>query len=308
MPTRKDNDNEPRTIPELEQQHAALMAAGKAGEAEALAARFSERLNANQRKAAMGPQSTTASPPPVQPSLTVERVGFNAPAPEPEPAPEAPLSGGFFPGFEMPAGSPGPEGPPGEQGAVGPAEMGTTGLQHIPTECPNCGHLMAMEPIPIPREDVLAYEIAQAADVAFEKEYVLTHGRVKVVFRDLSLDEQDACSRQARIDVDKQRLADGMAGLEMLHRYLLVLSIKRLQIGDRVTELPSSIREWNAVTPEAGETRLPGILKIYNEQLIKSASIYRILGVAHQKFRKILRRLEDNAENVPFWEGTDSAT
>lgn len=228
----------------------------------------------------------------------VERVGFRE---EPTPEVDIPPSGkvtfteqDFLPKVDVAAAAHEPA-----------TAADTSGLTHDPVECQHCGHLLSRPAVEVSKDDIFRYEISIAADQPFEKSYSSLRGKLQFTFRDLSLAEQDLCSRQARIDLDKGRAADGMAALELLHRYEIALALRRIKTGDREIELPGDASEWAAEAAE-GETILPEVLTELRERVISSASTLRIVSTAYGRFRQLIRRLEDNSDNDPFWQATES--
>lgn len=296
MPTKKTP-----SLQEFEAEHAKLVSQGRTKEAEELANRMSDKIKGSRPGAT--PAATAESP------VTHRRVGFPGPADD-DVAPTPPgenvviTERDFFPTVQD-ASPPTPP-PSGESQAPTDHSHDVTGLAGRQAFCEHCGWLLGKEDVAPEPEDVLQYEISIAGDVPFEKTYREVGGRLEFRFRDISLAETDACSRQARIDLEKGRVADNIAAMEMMARYSLVLSLRSVRVGNEQHDFPENMLGWDVGKVEKGETMLPGILEIVQEETIKSAAIYRIIGKAYGRFSRLVRKLEDNSDNNPFWGGTGS--
>ena len=83
------------------------------------------------------------------------------------------------------------------------------------------------------------------------------------------------------------------------------MGVDKIVVQERTHAIPPVDEiEWDK--PKAGEPRqtaLPTLLNYVGLHILKNESVRRVVGMTHQKFQRLVERMEANVDNSDFWKG-----
>ena len=207
---------------------------------------------------------------------------------------------------EKPAAPP-PQPPPLESPEEAPrqAPSAETAPEHEGA-CPYCGwDLSIRDVVEVSESDKDVYAAARLGGRGFQKVYELLGGRLQITFRELYIYEIDACYRRCYLDRKAGKIVTASDFSEELHRYQLALQIAEIRGGEDLTQFPESLKEWG--DPGDDELLVRVRDKVFGE-VLRTESMLRIVSGSLFHFRRLLARLEANADRPDFYRAAAPAS
>jgi hypothetical protein len=135
-------------------------------------------------------------------------------------------------------------------------------------------------------------------------------GNLVVTFRELSPAETDLCYKQTHLDRRAGKIDSFEDFTETLLRWRLCLQLVSVQTPEMLHSFPASAAEWAEGAPleSANETVLPGIMASLCEGVLKTESMFGLLGKELSRFNRLLVKLAANSHNENFWSATGQAS
>lgn len=188
-----------------------------------------------------------------------------------------------------------------------PEQPGTANLG--PRHCPHCDWDLAVaDTIEVTDDDKYAFLMSSLGGQPFQKIYQLLNGRLTVTLRQLRVDEVDACYRQVYHDRQLNRFEAMADFVEWVRRYRLCLELVDFRSSENLVAFPESLAGWQHDVPEGEPTKLPAILQEVQQEVLKTESLYRMVGILAGKFNRLVAKLEANVENSDFYNVTGGLT
>ena len=172
-----------------------------------------------------------------------------------------------------------------------------------PRTCPHCGWDYA-EPGDNDKRLFLASVIG---GTRFHKDVELFGGAVSVRYRTLTTEESDLALRQTSFDFRDGKVPDQGEVYRVYTNYRMAMAITSITTPSVVHDLPELADiEWDK--PPEGEdeqTALPILEARLNDTVLSSESMRRVVGLEHQRFQRLVERLEARVDDPDFWKGTE---
>jgi hypothetical protein len=171
-----------------------------------------------------------------------------------------------------------------------------------PAYCVQCGHDQGIkEVIEVTELDKRAFLAAILGGVNFEKEFSLLGEQMRLVVRALSPDEIEACFRQVQTEYGRGDLKSDFDRMEAYHRYQVALQVREYVTPTARVELPEDLSGYELPRASANTEILPLVSRNFMNNVVKTASAYRVVDKAVTNFNRLLQRLEENAINPDFY-------
>ena len=173
--------------------------------------------------------------------------------------------------------------------------------------CPNCGwDTTNHEAIEVLETDKYAFMASVLGESRFYKDIELFGGAVTVRYRTLTTQEADLALEQCSNDYRDGVIEDQNSFFRKHADYRLCMGVDKIVVQERTHAIPPVDEiEWDK--PKAGEPRqtaLPTLLNYVGLHILKNESVRRVVGMTHQKFQRLVERMEANVDNSDFWKAT----
>ncbi len=174
--------------------------------------------------------------------------------------------------------------------------------------CPHCGwdtHIK--ETADISEEDRQSFYMSILGGGRFYKDVNILGQAVTVRLRTITTAEADMALQQTSYDFRDGLIPDQGEFYRVYSNYRLALSIERVSTPAKITDIPVIADiEWDK--PEIGEpaqTPIPVLENWLHDNVLTSESLRRIIGMEHQRFQRIVEKLEARVHDPDFWEGIE---
>lgn len=203
------------------------------------------------------------------------------------------------PAAPAPAPAAAPQAPP-------PAEAPAKPEEPKVLFCPNCGFRTDQDPVEVTLEDKKDYLRYTAAELPFEKEYVLLDGRMKIVMRELVKEGHEMINQQLLREIKDGRLMMNDITLSQsnyLYRraqLCMAACLVRMDPGIPVSRPQIHTPEAAALWPP---TEKDTVVAVAAAALFAGKPV-SLIGITHRVFHmfEALRvRLEENAKTPGFY-------
>jgi len=172
--------------------------------------------------------------------------------------------------------------------------------------CPRCG-LDLNNPTPKPaHQDVLVYVQTVLGGHRFVKQLSLFGGRAVVVFRGLTIREEDAIKAQLADDVERKLLPTAAAVRLRRMEYRMALSIARFT---RQGQQPIDIPEATSYAWEASATYhsvVDAMRQDINDKIFVTDTVRQAVAHCWSQFWHILKHLEVKANDPDFYKAIET--
>ena len=170
--------------------------------------------------------------------------------------------------------------------------------------CPNCGwDTTNHEAIKVLETDKYSFMASVLGESRFYKDIELFGGAMTVRYRTLMTQEADLALEQCSNDYRDGVIEDQNSFFRKHADYRLCMGVDKIVVQERTHAIPPVDEiEWDK--PKAGEPRqtaLPTLLNYVGLHILKNESVRRVVGMAHQKFQRLVERMEANVDNSDFW-------
>jgi len=174
---------------------------------------------------------------------------------------------------------------------------------------PNCSHcgwdISIKETVHITEKDKQTFLASILGGTRFYKDINLFGDTVTVRYRTLTTVEADLALRQCAFDYRDDKLPDQGEFFRVHSNYRLALSIARVSMAVAIHVVPTIDEiEWDE--PAEGEdkqTALPVLEKWLHENVLANESMRRVIGIEHQRFQRLVEKLEARVDDSDFWKG-----
>lgn len=198
------------------------------------------------------------------------------------------------------------ETPPEEEPA--PVEEFPGGTDMRPTHCQHCGWpLDKDDPIEITEENRLAHEAAFLSGDRYVQELSLLHGKFKIVFRGLTVEECDLAYRQTVLDVQKGAASKNTQNEPdlwgTLMSYRLAMSLASIETPLQGKIIIDPIGDMELEEPLYPNTKLIEYHGLVMKRVLPTESLRKVVGDAFHKWSGLVEKLDAQVGSDSFREG-----
>lgn len=174
--------------------------------------------------------------------------------------------------------------------------------------CDHCGWDSSLTDTTKPtKQDKYDFLASVLGGTRFYKEMDLFGDNVTVVFRTLTTEEADTALQQTSYDHRDGKVPDQGEFFRVYTNYRLAMSIEKLSTpGD--AQIVPSIKdvEWDSpLMSEDPQTPLPTLETWLHANVLKSESMRRVVGMEHQRFQRLVEKMEARVDDADFWKGIE---
>ncbi len=173
-----------------------------------------------------------------------------------------------------------------------------------PVNCIHCG--WPVDKMDMCNPDQLDKQVFVAAVLGqkrFSKEYGLLGNQLKVVFRSLTVEENDLVVKQLMYDWNNGKITGPAHSVVEATKYQLALALESIEKSVGVITLPT-FDQYDDEPPPEGQTILPKIVEYVNANALQNEPTRRIIAKAYGHFIDTQAKLEAMAEQSDFWLAT----
>jgi hypothetical protein len=177
-----------------------------------------------------------------------------------------------------------------------------------PSPCEHCGWDPSLTDNTKPtKRDKYDFLASVLGGTRFYKELDLFGESVTVVFRTLTTEEADIALQQTSFDHRDGKVPDQGEFFRVYTNYRLAMSIEKLSTPGDAQIVPSiEDVEWDSpLMSEDPQTPLPTLETWINENILKSESMRRVIGMEHQRFQRLVEKMEARVDDADFWKGIE---
>lgn len=202
--------------------------------------------------------------------------------------------------------------PPKPETKAAPVEVPSDQLPELPPQpelpdtgiCVHCGFPRGTKEWCNPtRADKQIFVAAVLGQKRFSKEYNLLGGQLKIVFRTLTVIENDLVVKQLMCDWNDGLLSGPAHSVAEATKYQLTMALESIETNVGPLTLPA-LDEYDYDEPEKG-TILPKIVAHVSEVAMPNEHVRRIVSKVYGHFIETQSKLEAMAENADFWLATE---
>lgn len=170
------------------------------------------------------------------------------------------------------------------------------------TKCNHCGWnsdiVDNIKPTSIDKQNFVATILSQKR---FTKEYSLLGDKVKVIFRTLTVNENDAVLKQLMKDWNDGKISGPAHSIAEATKYQMVLSLFSIDTAVGAITLPE-FNDYDQLMGEGEVTIVPSVVSYIYDKALPTESVRRIVGKAYGSFMDTVSKLEVMAETPDFWQ------
>ena len=157
--------------------------------------------------------------------------------------------------------------------------------------CPHCGwDLSVADTVALTERDKEDYFQAWLGGIPFIRNYSLFNGRVDVAFRELRVDELDACYQLCWSEQSKGKYQTLQDWRQALLRTQLCLSLVSLKSEQEAHVFPETLAGWNLHESDAVK-QLEAVRKYVWESVLKTETRARLVSEKYADFGRRLSKL-----------------
>ena len=181
--------------------------------------------------------------------------------------------------------------------------------QHQSSSCGHCGWDLNNKFVPettnTDKRDFLASILG---GTRFYKDVHLFGESVTVRYRTLRTEEADIALQQTSFDFRDGKVPDQGEFYRIFTNYRLAMSIEQISTPGAVHIVPSiDDIEWDVPAEgEPAQTAVPVLEAWLHANVLASESMRRVVGLEHQRFQRLVEKLEARVDDSDFWKGIES--
>jgi hypothetical protein len=175
--------------------------------------------------------------------------------------------------------------------------------------CDHCGWDLNNKLVPVTtntdKRDFLASILG---GTRFYKDVHLFGESVTVRYRTLRTEEADIALQQASFDFRDGKIPDQGEFYRIFTNYRLAMSIEQISTPGAVHIVPAiGDIEWDVPAQgEPAQTAAPALEAWLHANVLASESMRRVVGLEHQRFQRLVEKLEARVDDSDFWKGIAS--
>jgi hypothetical protein len=184
------------------------------------------------------------------------------------------------------------------------------GIKQKPSNlCSHCGWDTNIKETPdVTNRDKQDFLMSILGGTRFYKDVHLFGDRVTVQYRTLLTEEADIALQQTAYDFRDGKVPDQGEFYRVFTNYRLAMSIEKISTPSAMNLVPVIADiEWDApAIGEDAQTALPVLETWLHDNVLSSESMRRVVGMEHQRFQRLVEKLEARVDDSDFWKGIES--
>jgi hypothetical protein len=178
-----------------------------------------------------------------------------------------------------------------------------TGVAASTAKCIHCGWPVGTtDPTDPTSADKQNFVVALLGQKRFTKTFELLGGKLRVVFRTLTVKENDEVIKQLVKDWNDNKISGPAHSVAEAMKYQMVLGLDSVEAAVGLVSLPE-YDDYEAL-PEVNGTILPSVVEYVYETALTAEPLRRIVARAYGHFIDTVTKLEGMAESPDFWQAT----